>query len=142
MKLSDAIILGSTMTKLDSSCFLAGGEGCLLGMGMSSFGYKTCELAEISNRFPWTDNKFICPDFVRVYKSEKVTSLYDHLGGWEHIREFRAQSIIGRMAVMVEEGAITLDKAVDWIRSVEPQEVMEPESADNIETTLELIKLP
>ena len=122
MKLSDAIMLGSTKTKLNPDRWLTSdGTGCLIGIGISAI----CELHDIPTwggldneilvRFPWLRQDFPVPEIAKGHDD-----VWGHLNGFKFTDLARAVDIISRMAYLVKAGRMTLEQAVDWIRSVEP----------------------
>jgi hypothetical protein len=103
MKLSDAILLGSTMHKLDPACW----DGCLLGVSVRAVGATSNFFNdEAQRRWPWMVGKKVAmPDFSR----------YPHIS-----LEFT--QVISWLDVEVNDGKVTLEQVVDWVRSVEPEE--------------------
>lgn len=132
MKLSDAIMLGSTKTRLSPSVWLGGNEGCLIGIGLSAFGLTsiggTWVPKEITDRFPWLLEDRPIPDIARTKLPPEEFSIVNHFYTVENKHSAPAWFIISRMAYLVYHNAITFESAVDWIRSVEPTEALEPET--------------
>lgn len=105
MKLSEAIMLGSTIPgepfdAMDWSC-------CLLGLANRAVGETTNLLPQHAEiRWPWMKKLFrspaICDEWVGV--------------------EVSITHILTGIALNIEAGGATLEQAVDWIRSVEPQD--------------------
>lgn len=119
MKLSEAIMLGSVNIKLNWRHYLCDGSGCLLGMGFNAVtGATTITLFKhgepIVQLWPWLlsaiDLNGVPP---QVLDALIIDGYVDHT----------AAHVIGQWAKAIALGWTTLEKAVDWIRSVEPAEV-------------------
>lgn len=122
MKLSDAILLGSTVLKLNSSIYLSVDCGCLIGMGAKALGKAARELFDGKGDFnfqeyPWLLDKVQGPPGLGFYSRTPHPAF----------------AIIGEMARCIEDGSYTMERAVDWIRSVEPQELATTDSHEQIE---------
>src|ERR1700738_1113450 len=101
MKLSDAIALGRTVSKLNDNTFtLNDGEGCALGVALiaAGFTHKVGFERDVTKYFPWVGHR----------EYEQISEYYDN----------------------VVRGRATLDELIDWVRSVEPAEVLQPSSAE------------
>jgi hypothetical protein len=122
--LSDAILAGSTLLSFDPSYWYNGpcGHkcGCLIGMGMVAAGYEDelmgtfFQMPIIEKAYPWLAEARTVPLLPRVVKF----IAYAHLFGQQ---KATAAHIISYMAHCVNEDLMTLEQAVDWIRSVEPK---------------------
>jgi hypothetical protein len=93
MKLSEAVLLGSTLVKLDPTIYLSNGCGCLLGMAAAAMGKKWSLSEDIYVLFPW----------LMYYPAVKL-------------------NIELTLAPAISRGEVTIEQAVDYIRSVEPQD--------------------
>ncbi len=111
MRLSEAIVLGSTQTKLDPHDW----DCCLIGMGFHALAGLEADIhcspnndhpLEAIVRWPWLENRMTAPVLL----------------GWPDGHIASACSIISSLAVRVGRRNITFEQAVDWIRSVEPEE--------------------
>lgn len=130
MRLSDAIALGRVLTtRTDSRNYC----GCALSMGLRGAGrdkgliepvaFGTMEAAHASakwhlaekNVWPWITQPMRVPeDVVRCQCfGDEVSAAYN---------------IISDMFRMVEQGTYSLEKLIDWVRSVEP----EPEPTEKV----------
>jgi hypothetical protein len=98
MLLSDAIMLGSTQTTLDSNSW----DQCLIGVGLHAFGITSnfCN-EEGEKRWPW---------ILKHFQTPKLGKLFGASTG-------SAKGTISVLAEDVQLGLITLEQAVDWIRS-------------------------
>jgi hypothetical protein len=116
MRLSDAIGLGRTLVKFDSTKFLWPNDkgecvGCAIGMGLAAIGEVKIErLDQIFVHWPWLNG-------TDDWTAKPIT-------------------IISEMAHRVAKGEQSLDELIDYVRSVEPAEetflpenVQEPEYA-------------
>jgi hypothetical protein len=115
MRLSEAMMLGSTITKIDSSAW----NTCLLGVSVSAEGAKNFGNFEAKIRWPWISTERVAvPDFLKV-----PCSIPGHLFWHTHeSANAEPQYIISCAAFHVENGDLTVDKVADWVRSVEPKE--------------------
>lgn len=124
MKLSDAIMLGITMYELKPAAWFCKDGGCLCGIALLAVNEEApinLASAPILWEWPWLDKMFSVPPLC----VGPVTNALGDPYGWVSYRvggSERALAIISRMASQVKRGDITLEQAVDWIRSVEPQE--------------------
>jgi hypothetical protein len=125
MKLSDAIVLGSSVVKPQRSTLLVdwydGKRGCALGMACEAEGIKVgrdaksqSSLGLIFKRWPWTFKREIANDEVCCYELPQanaamfIAHIFDH-----HI-----------MTSSPAGGKVwTLEQLLDWIRANEPAEV-------------------
>jgi hypothetical protein len=141
MRLSDAIALGRTLIgKTDPSSYC----GCALAMALMAIGKEPMvaaigddSFAEMAHdnwfeaamtEWPWLVTEGLeVPKYLPAYA-------YEH---------YNAEYIISDLFWKVDEGEISLDQLIDWVRSVEPQEETErsPEGTE-ITETLEAAKLP
>ena len=98
MRLSDAIVLGSALIRFEPSCFYVprGNCGCIIGMGEAAMGAMS--VLSYKKLWPWL-SKPMPGKPLHSYAAE-----------------------IGRRAYCVQEGTMTLEEVVDWVRSVEPAE--------------------
>jgi len=112
VRLSEAIMLGSTMgLKVQNTSW----RSCLIGIGISAIGKDNIGNVEALARYPWLNQSYEVPSIAA--------------SGWFAAgKPYQARSIITEMATKVELGEITIEQAVDWIRSVEPREEPCPES--------------
>jgi|ERR1700722_1856827 len=111
MRLSDAMMLGSTLVKLNADAW----NTCLLGVSVVATGGKDnwCN-SECRARWPWIEIEFVPPPMIDAGITPRCAS-----------------AIISLLTVLVEKGAITLEQAVDWVRSVEPAEDAPSEVSTN-----------
>jgi len=118
MKLSEAIVLGSTQINFDPFVFLFINEngfnrepapcGCLLGMAMYADGERQDGAISFHYRWPWLFRQFPVPEIVgEIYHDRNMAS---------------AEAIISTMAFKVKAETITFEQALQWIRDNEPQE--------------------
>ena len=133
MLLSDAIMLGSTHTTLDSTIWYSKENqcGCLIGMGLFGSGAtKDVDDTEMDSEFvirtfPWLgENRFEMPEQVRFFKVKHGFDI-PCVGFGSGFPEGAAIEIISGMARMIRNGEWTLEQAVDWIRQNEPAETPE-----------------
>lgn len=111
MRLSEAIMLGSTQTHLSATNW----DHCLIGMGFHALAGLQTDICiddtgapvEAYARWPWLQT------FIQYPPPELV-------GGIRGTGT--ASQIISGLAGRVVRGDVSLEAAVDWIRSVEPQE--------------------
>jgi hypothetical protein len=112
MKLSDAVMLGFGMIKFNPRVYLQDGCGCFLGSGYFAVtGAKKTNPAnpvgDILREWPWLEEIREMPDwFLPHFKC----------------RQIEAHRVISMMAFNMRDSQVTLEQAVDWIRSVEPAE--------------------
>lgn len=112
MKLSDYVVLGSTIVQLDSSIFLQGGCGCLIGMAAAAKTGKLSMFAsEPINEFPWLSvtRHVDCP-----FCGASMTSY---------------AGTVSCVAAHLEQQEIDFEWALDYIRSIEPAEEVAEETA-------------
>jgi hypothetical protein len=98
VKLSEAMMLGSTMGlkfKNDDWCT------CLLGISMAALGQRNDMNREAERRYPWILKDYVYPMSI-------------------HPRPFKWG--ITWWADRIECGLATFEEAIDWVRSVEPQD--------------------
>lgn len=107
MKLSEAMMLGGTAFPMDSNTW----DTCLLGVSVRALGATDNKFnKEASERWPWMDHLLISnPPEIYAKKHE-----------FQGRDSFT--SIVSELAGYVAEGEMTLEAAVDWVASVEPQE--------------------
>ena len=128
MKLSDAMMLGVSMFRLDPSMWACRDGGCLLGVAGHAAGIKYdfnrgCEEAVDSirllrQRWPWVENVFKVPYFARELPILESGNFL-HVGGSDNAQ---ADYIISFFANHVKQGTCSIEQVVDWVRSVEPSE--------------------
>jgi|SRR5882724_6263728 len=100
MRLSDAIALGRTLVVLDPSCY----QRCLIGLGYHAIGKNAFDgwLHEWPD-YPWLRKQFIVNPPFGIHPSY-------------------AYNVISMLAHKVKSSSISMEQAIDWIRSVEPEE--------------------
>jgi hypothetical protein len=103
MKLSEAILLGSTLGRpFNQSSW----NYCLCGMGVAALGNKTnYGNDEAEARWPWLNSDIVPPKSCGLGETP-----------------LRGRLVVTCIASMVLNERITLDAAVDLIRSIEPEE--------------------
>lgn len=109
MKLSDAVMLGFGMIKFDPNVYLEDGCGCFIGSGyFAATGAKAASLFDdMFPVWPWLMETREMPDwFLPCLQGRRIPT----------------HRIISMMAIEMGQGRVTLEQAVDWIRSVEPAE--------------------
>jgi hypothetical protein len=105
MKFSDLVVLGSTMVEFDPTVFLKDGCGCLIGMaGAAKSGLSDLPDGETGRMFPWlkANIKTVCPVCGTKY--------------WNY------SASISCVAVHLHREEWTFEQALEYIRSIEPQE--------------------
>ena len=105
MKFSDLVVLGSTIIEFDPAVYLQDNCGCLIGMAAAAkTGLLDLVDGEVWKIFPWLHEKryLPCPVCGVPY--------------------FTASASISCMAVHMWCEKITFEQALDYIRSIEPQE--------------------
>ena len=115
MRLSDAIMLGSTLLKPGPFRWVHGpdyGYGCALDMAVVAV--NSCGF--------WQDAKLIWPEL--YYHNEFNQSL---------------QTCIIHKFEKVTDGTLTMDAFVDWVRSVEPSEVSAETVSQSEKETVECL---
>jgi hypothetical protein len=147
MKLSDAIMLGSTQLRFEPKYWMCEDGGCLLGLGGYAVGvrYETDEnkrdvatmdeIGKITAIWPWINNSVEVPQFIRKlppYEDIYPFAYLSNMGYLTNRRTYQAKALISVMAVHVKLGNLTMEQVVDWIRSVEPQEA-EPTPQEAVE---------
>lgn len=116
LRLSDAILLGSTLIKLNAGIYLSDYDncGCLIGMGVKAIGKTGKDILRdgefVLSDYPWLFKKFQVPDDMH-HKCYPIPGFM----------------LIGLMARMIESGTYTFEQALDWIRANEPAEETETE---------------
>jgi hypothetical protein len=149
MSLSDKIVLGSTFVKLNPSRWYSRGCGCLIGMGMAAdestlFFSQDADMQEelILQKYPWLALCFrppvlpqLPPFALAILRGAEVLPPEHPFNKIQQWQSARALDIISYMAYLVKHGSMTLEEAVDWIRSVEPQEP-QPDAQQQSENTL------
>jgi hypothetical protein len=107
VKLSEAMILGSTFIKFDPNIYLVGQCGCLQGAGYAAAtGKGFAQGSDIAAQWPWLKQDIDDPRF----PGKSTCGTY----------------VINAFAFAIKRGEMTLEEVVDWVRSVEPSEVIEP----------------
>lgn len=102
MRLSEAVLLGSTLIKLDphywlDQCF----GGCLIGMAMAAEGYQHSDASPAIKKWPWLEQ------------------LEPAKGDWEWEWSLSVLSKISRLAYRVWNRDLTLEAAIMEIRALE-----------------------
>jgi len=112
MKFSEQVVLGSTLVKFNSLTFLQHGCGCLIGMAGAACGEVMFDSPEghlrMREMFPWlfTNRTARCPvcQCPHVNYAASVSCVAHH----------------------VEEADWTFEQALTYIRSIEPQDEVDP----------------
>lgn len=107
MKLSEAIMLGSTVIKLDPGCWLIDGKrGCLCGMAyFAATGKRDASYEQVVKFWPWLQKtELIPPRWATRNRGEQRS----------------AAAVISDIALDVCDGHVPLEKAVAWIETQEP----------------------
>ena len=105
MKFSDLVVLGSTIVEFDPTVFLRDGCGCLIGMaGAAKSGLTSLPDGATGRLFPWLKAEVhaACPICGETY--------------WNY------STSISCLAVHVERRECSFEQALNYIRSVEPQD--------------------
>lgn len=112
MKLSDAIALGRVLVKPKANFLVDGeGSGCALGMALTAVGKKIempSFLEEPEIEWPWLKKVcgyHFCSCFYGVSYSQAIAHIFD-----------------GHVMKSMALEPWTLDRLIDWVRSVEPKE--------------------
>lgn len=116
MRLSEAVMFGSVsgLKKFNPSSW----DTCLIGIAVHDIGGSTPVRVECINRWPWLNEVFDIPPLVKA-----CTVIRGPFGDMPtQISPASALFIISGFASQIEAGNLTLERAVDWIRSVEPAE--------------------
>jgi hypothetical protein len=109
MKFSERVVLGSTLIKFDSLVYLAEGCGCLIGMAGAASGETNLQNGnKIQAKFPW---------LFEVRKADCPCC---------SARHYSYASSISCMAFHLEVGYATFEQALTYIRSIEPQDEVDP----------------
>lgn len=112
MKLSEAIMLGQGLVKFDSSVFLEDGRGCLIGAGYAAVsGRNNACLFEMAEQWPWLNERVRVPEALRSYGLSRFES---------------CELVISYLAFKVRDRILTVEQAVDIIRSIEPEDLPPP----------------
>ena len=130
MKLSEAILLGSTQLSLDPRFWLCNDGGCLIGMGGYAAGVRYIEdweerqssadeIEQIKAIWPWISEDRDVPQFLQ--ELPRYSMVYPYFFVDQRGRD-KVKAIISSMACHIKVGHMTLEQAVDWIRENEPQE--------------------
>jgi hypothetical protein len=135
MKLSDAIVLGSTEINFKPHYWMCEDGGCLLGMGGYAAGVRytplekrgsfSDEIEQITALWPWLATFFEMPQWLRDLPAHGLPYYFNQ---HDPARFWRAKVIISIMACHIKEGHMTMEQAINWIRENEPkEEVVQPE---------------
>ena len=118
MRLSDAIATGRTIVMPHAyTIFNSPKEGCALGMGLLGAGGHYSEAPfenpdnpykQLTERWPWLESPCAAP----CGCIEAQVNVFDVIG---HIFDRH----------VIDDGSWTLDRLIDWVRSVEPSEAEE-----------------
>src|SRR6185312_4064285 len=94
-----------------------------IGMGQFAAGGGQ-EAFDWNQLWPWLTSEMPVPQFLFELPDFSTSEWipYRHL----FPRRMKASSIVGHMASRVKFGHMSLEQAVDWIRSVEPAEAEAP----------------
>ena len=112
MRLSDAVMLGQGLVKFKPENFLINGCGCLIGAGFAAVtGLQDGDSSKMMEMWPWLEEQYDVPAILGNVR--------------DCFSRDNAKGIIGLLAFSIQWGEVSLEQAVDWIRSVEPAE---PES--------------
>lgn len=123
IRLSEAIMAGSVLIHFNPNFWynaIPSRCGCLIGMGMVAAGYEDELMAgglqdpTIIAAYPWLIELMTPPPLPHCPSARRA---YSYL--WV-VERSQAIHIISYMAHCVKHGLMTLEQAVDWIRSVEP----------------------
>lgn len=120
MRLSDAILLGSTMMKKWTNSFTldCNGVGCAIGMALTAVSHEGAATERnLPEYWPWIKGReFITPP-----------------DGYGHCYSGSMWKCVTYMFYSVIRGKKPLEWIVDWVRSVEPKEAEEiaPEGQAN-----------
>ncbi len=136
MKLSEAVLLGSTNLRLEPKVWQSPVCACLIGMGLSAMGREPREdQAGTRNdaiaMLPWLADGFAIPS---ILAGNHLVGYFTRISVWGVNKpgQLSAWQIISALAYEVKDGIITLEQAIDWIRENEPQEpeVVQPEAKE------------
>jgi hypothetical protein len=123
MKLSDAMVLGSTQVKFDPTVWLDNRCGCLIGMALYAIGYDVGSSIEAMEEWPWLlewrDGPF----------EDDGVDLRFPMGRPPCF-------IFSEMANRIAGGVMTFQQAVDWVKANEPEEAVAREDSLTAEETL------
>jgi hypothetical protein len=120
MKLSEAMML-PTDIPFYAGEYLSDGRGCFLGQAMNVVtGREDARCWEIEEVWPWLEQEFIVP--LEIAESDDLKNYPIGLKSYPIGATTSGTAIISRYAFMFEMGAITREKAADWVRANEPQE--------------------
>lgn len=108
MRLSDEIVLGSSLITLNPATWLQDNCGCLIGMAAKSRGTTEFVPSYIRSVYPWLEKEFPVPPDLRTRFCESQ-------------RTAQACSIISVYAWAVYMGDCTFENAIGWIRANEPE---------------------
>ena len=134
MQLWEAISLGRVLVKpISRGEWYFDGSGCARGMALEAVG-KRCQSTNAQNyiRFerlwPWTtsNSRYPCecsrnPDPVLNTGVSSISVIITHLFD-EHVERWRADAHVIPLSIW------TLERLIDWVRSVEPEPEPEPEA--------------
>jgi hypothetical protein len=115
MKFSEQVVLGSTLIKFKPEIYLQDGCGCFIGMAAAAMGNTSFKALD-KKMFEW----LFVPRLVRC-----PHCCQDH-GGYS--------ASVTCMAIHVENGTVSFNEALAYIRSIEPPDA--PEEADAPDTVV------
>jgi hypothetical protein len=139
MKLSEAILLGSTQIRLDPLIWLSHPReftencGCVIGMGLSAIGYDGTHvdfgawgsaelwepLEEALRRWPWLSAPVPEGDEIR---KKLVLGYLEMVRCVDECHQLRYLDAISCLAWELYTGRTTLEAVVDWVSAHEPEE--------------------
>ena len=131
MRLSEAIMLGYVQITFTPHSWLYAKEGrlcgCLLGAGLIGSGYRLLNTQRVppdfKERWPWLQRSTVypcskpCAVMERIYAEGRPRVFGERMN---HTGTVHA--VVSHIAHHVDIGDWTLERAVDWIRSIEPAE--------------------
>ncbi len=127
MKLSDAILLGSTILagQADGQYFPEAAKGCALGMAAIA---KGCTFRRVRLPFPPKDRRTLGAEGVWGDWVVTVAPRPCQCWRWSAPREMRIKDIIAHLfdRHVMGKKDWTLDQLVAWVKTVEPHELLQP----------------
>lgn len=111
MKFSEQVVLGSMLIKFQPEIYLENGCGCFIGMAAAAMGNKTFKALD-KKMFGWLFEPRVveCPHCFAVHPNYSAS--------------------VTCVAIHVENGTVSFDQALAYIRSVEPPD--EVDSPDQV----------
>lgn len=109
MRLSDEIVLGSSLITLNPATWLRKDCGCFIGMAAKSRGAVDSFPGSVFTAYPWLIKRFPVPQ-----------ELWNRFLSSTHIEA--AHCIISVYAWAVHMGDCTFEQAIAWIRANESEE--------------------